>query len=177
MASDAFEKKLAELEQKVADVERRLSGDDLDAARSLVRTLLDVHRDALEELLAAPGASEALLRGELARRRKVSWLFGLHGLNPRALSERASEALGLAVASLASSASAELVAVAGERVDVRIRGGAAEARTLLARAVERAMLGLAPEAELALDVEPEAPAAPVLLAPERLVRRRAEPLP
>ena len=51
----------------------------------------------------------------------------------------------------AVSARAELVAVDGERVRVRIEGGGEESRRLLARAVERALAELAPEASITID--------------------------
>jgi hypothetical protein len=178
MPKDPFDQKLHELEHSVAEVERRLTGDGLEAARALVSAVLAVHRDALEDFVEASCGADPARLASLANRPKIAWLLGLHGLNREPLAERAEAALRLA-ADVVKGANAEVVAVEGERVKVRVRAGAAEASVLLERAIERAMLGVAPEAALEFESESPraAPRAPELLPAEQLVRRRTVPSP
>jgi hypothetical protein len=175
MALDSFAQKLGRVERAVGEVERLLQGEGLEAARALVTAVLEVHREALEELVLAAGGPEKLTAA-LEGRPKVAWLFGLHGMSPSPLEGRAHEALRAAHAVPASTARAELVNVAGDRVTVRVAGGIEDARRLLARAVERTMAELAPEAEVVIEGV-GSPEAPELFSAERLVRRREESLP
>jgi hypothetical protein len=170
MADDDFSKKLARVDRAVADVERVLDGERLEAARALVSAVLDVHKDALEELVHALETSGDGFVA-LACRPRIAWLLGLHGINPDPLEGRAREALRAARAVPGTAGRAEILAVEGERVSVRVLGGSHDGRRVLARAVERAMAELAPEAELAIEGVAE-PREPDLYSVERLVRRR-----
>jgi hypothetical protein len=171
MADDDFSRKLARVDRAVAEVERLVSGQGLEASRKLVSAVLDVHKDALEELVRALETSSDGFAA-LACRPRIVWLLGLHGINPDPLEGRAREALRAARALPGTAGRAEIVAVDGERVSVRVLGGSDDARRVLARAVERAMAELAPEAELAIEgAGPEA-REPELFSADRLVRRR-----
>lgn len=166
-----FARKLARVERAVGEVERLVSGAGLDASRELLHAVLDVHRDAVQELVQALGAADGMLPPSLGRP-KVAWLLGLHGINPDPLEFRVEDVLRATSAALSVSARAELVAVDGERVRVRIEGGGEESRRLLARAVERALAELAPEASITIDGVTLARRESELFALERLVPRR-----
>ncbi|HEX6273538.1 MAG TPA: hypothetical protein VFZ53_10865 [Polyangiaceae bacterium] len=169
--TDDFSKKLARIDRAVATVERLVEGEGLEAARALVSAVLDVHKDALEELVRAmEGSDEGFVA--LACRPRIAWLLGLHGINPDPLEGRAREALRAARAVPGTAGRAEIVEVDGERVSVRVLGGSDDGRRVLARAVERAMAELAPEAELAIEGVGAEPREPELFPAERLVRHR-----
>jgi hypothetical protein len=170
MAEHDFPKKLERVERAVTSVERLLDGAGLDAARELVAAVLDVHRDALEELVEAAGGPSGESLVAVACRPRVAWLLGLHGINPDPLEGRAREALRAARA-VPGGGRAEIVRVDGERVTVRVMDGSEDGRRLLARAVERAMAELAPEAEVQFEGLLPEPREPALLPAERLVRR------
>jgi hypothetical protein len=172
---DDFSEKLKRIDHAMAAVERLLEGERLEATRTLVSAILDVHHDALEELFAAASGSAGDALAGLACRPRIAWLLGLHGVNPDPLEDRVREALRVARSVPGTGGRAEVVRVEGELVSVRVMGGNADGRRLLARAVERSMAELAPEAELAFEgvAEPQQD----LFAVERLVRRREVPPP
>ena len=47
MAEETFEAQVANLERSIVDTERALDGKELEAARSLVRAILDVHQTTI----------------------------------------------------------------------------------------------------------------------------------
>lgn len=170
MSHDDFPQKLERVERAVAEVERLARGEVLEATRTLVRALLDVHKDALHELFTAgEGPSDALVA--LACRPRIAWLLGLHGINPDPLEGRAREAVRTARSVAPPGARAEIVSIEEEAVKVRVLGAAEDSRRLLARAVERSMAELAPEAEVTFEGVAAEPRDSDLVAPERLVRR------
>ena len=175
--NDDFSQKLRRIDRAMADVEFLLDGERLEAARALVSAILDVHHDALEELFEAASGSAGDALVALACRPRIAWMLGLHGVNPDPLEGRAREALRAARSAPGSGGRAEIVRVEGERVSVRVIDGSEDGRRLLARAVERAMAELAPEAELAFEGLAPEPSEPGLFAVTRVVRRREVPPP
>jgi hypothetical protein len=151
MGDDRFSSNLARVEQAVKDVERLLKGEGLEAARALVSALLEVHREALEELFQASSGPRTEACRRVISRPKVAWLLGLHGVNPEPLDWRARLALDATSTAPENDARAEIVSVDGEVVTVRVFGENEDERRLLAGAVERALMEIAPEANLVFE--------------------------
>jgi hypothetical protein len=174
MSDDDFKACVARLEHAIEYVEKTLEGQALEASRSLVRAILEVHKKALTALLARDSAEQAARADALPA--SVQWLFALHELNPVPLEVRVKAALAQTLAAFPDAA-AELLDVSGERARVRLESGPARANELFARAFESTLLELAPECQL----EIQGLSAPVTTTPElvpvtRLLRRREESL-
>jgi hypothetical protein len=174
MSEDDFKASVSRLERAIEYVEKTLEGQALEASRSLVRAILEVHKQALTALLAQRVAADAAITDALPA--SVQWLFALHELNPVPLEARVKRALAQTLGAFPDAA-AELVDVAGERVRVRLAGGPARANELFARAFESTLLELAPECQLEIEGLPDSPAkAPEIVPVARLLRRREESL-
>jgi hypothetical protein len=148
---DRFSSNLARVEQAVKDVERLLKGEGLEAARTLVSALLEVHREALEELFQPSNEPRTEACRRILCRPKVAWLLGLHGVNPEPLAGRARVALDTASVAPETRARAEILAVDKERITVRIVGENEAERRELAGVVERALSEVAPEANVVFE--------------------------
>lgn len=151
MRHDRFSSNLARVEQAVKDVERLLRGEGLEAARALVSALLEVHREALEDLFHASESQRTEACRKILCRPKVAWLLGLHGVNPEPLAGRAREALDATLVAPENGASAELVSVEGEVITVRVSGENEDERRLLAGAIEHSLTEIAPEANVVFE--------------------------
>jgi len=176
MTAETFEALVARLERAIDGIETELAGEPLAAARGLVRTVLDVHRSAISDLLVSLRAAGVELPREVARRSPVAWLLALHDLSPESIADRAREAVRDALDLARPGASAELVGVEEGEVRVRLYGESPDAVARLRREIERAVGRLAPEALLAFD-DPFAERnskVTYLLPAERLVRRPLE---
>jgi hypothetical protein len=148
---DLFSSSLTRVEQAVKDVERLLKGEGLEAARTLVSALLEVHREALEELFQPSNEPRTEAYRRILCRPKVAWLLGLHGVNPEPLAGRARVALDAASVAPETRARAEIVTVDDEKVVVRIVGDSEGERRELAGVVERALSEVAPEATIVFE--------------------------
>jgi hypothetical protein len=122
MSHDDFPQKLERVERAVAEVERLARGEVLEATRTLVRAILDVHKDALRELFTADESATNEALAALACRPRIAWLLGLHGINPDPLEGRAREAVRTARSVAPPGARAEVVSVEDEAVKVRVLG-------------------------------------------------------
>jgi hypothetical protein len=148
---DRFSSNLARVEQAVKDVERLLKGEGLEAARSLVAALLEVHREALEDLFQPSNEPRTEACRRILCRPKVAWLLGLHGVNPEPLAGRARVALDAASVAPETRARAEILSVDDERITVRVVGENEDERRELAGVVERALSEVAPEANVVFE--------------------------
>jgi hypothetical protein len=146
--SDDFRQRLNRVEALVGVLERCTHPATLEAARELLRTLLDLHAAGLSRILDTAGRESALV-GRLADDDLVSSLFLLHGLHPYPAAQRVSKALERDQPRFRSLGGAvELIAANDQAVHVRVRGNASPAlRVALEELVTRAV----PDA--ALDVE------------------------
>ena len=174
--SDAnFAASMARLEELLARAEQVCPPESLSVVRELVRSLLDVHRVGLAELLrvveAGDPASGDVLRAAAAHD-AVAGLLLMHDLHPEALATRVERALRDANDAGAGAAVAELARLDGTDVHVRLSGRPA-ATELLARVVERVLCERAPDATLHLDVLTRGEDVPRGLVP--LERLRARP--
>jgi Fe-S cluster biogenesis protein NfuA len=119
-----------------------------EAARDLVRELLDFHRAGLQEVM---GLADETLRGRLAGDPKIEPLLLLHGLHPEALETRVERALAKVRPYLAShGGSVEFLGVVGARIRLRLQGscdGCPSSAETLKGAIEAALLESAPDAE------------------------------
>jgi hypothetical protein len=174
---DAFANKLQRVERAMASAERLLDAAGLEVARELVTAILDVHHDALEDLIEAVEGATGEAVVTIACRPRVAWLLGLHGINPDPLEGRAHEALRAASVAPGDDGRAEIVRVEGERVSVRVLGTTEAGRRRLTDSVERQMAALAPEAELVFEGLPSEPNVAPLYEAARLVRRRGDAAP
>jgi hypothetical protein len=173
-----FDGSMNRLEELLAEVERLASPESLETVRELVRTLLEVHRPGLEEMLAALGTSgtsgtsgtkEEAFRA-LCDRPSVATLLLMHDLHPQGLHDRMKRALREAHDAAGHDARAEVWRIDGSRVFVRVHGENPAGKRLLRRALERVALERAPDA--VLDIEGgEEPPEPGLIPVARLVSR------
>jgi hypothetical protein len=126
-----------------------------EAARELVRALLNLHTAGLAKLLELAGA-DAVTR--LAADPLVSGLLLLHGLHPLPTDERVRRALGQARPRFhARGGDVELVSAADELVRLRLRGDPAAGpalRALVAECVVEAVPDAAIEFEEAWELQP-----------------------
>src|SRR6185436_4355638 len=131
--SDDFRERLNRVEALVGALESCPDPAAREAARQLVRTLLDLHAAGLGRMLDIAGRESALV-GRLADDPLVSSLLLLHGLHPRPAAERVERALDRARPRLGSlGGEVELVAASEAAVRLRLRG---EASPALRKAVE-----------------------------------------
>lgn len=146
--SDDFRERLSRVEALVGALEQCPDPAAREAARQLVRTLLDLHAAGLGRILDVAGR-ESTLVGRLAEDDLVSGLLLLHGLHPHPASARVSRVLDRGRLRLRDlGGDAELIAASDELVRLRVRG---EVSPALRRAVEELVTEVAPDA--ALDVE------------------------
>jgi hypothetical protein len=160
----SLETQLRRIEELVAQIERCGDGDAEEAAREMVRTLLDLHAAGLSRILQwltqGGAAGRAVLDG-LCRDEVVSPLLLLHGLHPVALEERLRRGLAKLRPRLhAQAAEVELLAVNESVARLRLRVDAecdTAARASLKTTIEEALFDAAPDAELIIEeVEAEA---------------------
>ena len=170
-AEEDFETRVSRLERAIEGVEGSLAGEPLEAARTLVRAVLDVHRVALSDLLSSARDAGIDLPRELTRRPAIAWLLALHDLSPESVADRAEEAVRHAQGDARAGASAVLLGVDEGEVLVRLEGASREGVQLLRRGIERAVLRLVPEAVLSFQDPFGAVSKGDLLPAERLVRR------
>jgi hypothetical protein len=175
MSEETFEAQVANLERSIAQTERALAGEGIEAARALVRAVLDVHRTAISDMLAGLHDAGVDCPREVIRRSPVAWLLALHDLTPDSLADRVREALRDALDGAGPSTSAELAGIDGGEVRIRLGGDDREAILRLQRSIERSVNRLAPEASVEFDDPPPESSVTFLLPAERLVRRPAGP--
>lgn len=164
---------MGRLEELLARTEESCAPEALPVIRELVRSLLDVHRMGLAELLGAlddANPSNVDLVRAVASRPAVAGLLLMHDLHPDALALRVEAALREANGASAGSAAAELVRLDGADVLVRISGKRAAVR-VLAKIVERTLGERAPDGTLHLDVVTLDDALPENVVPITRLRR------
>jgi hypothetical protein len=135
-----FPERLRRIEALVQALEACPDRTAREAARELVRALLDLHAAGLARMLdlVAPPAEPGVNTTErFVRDRLVSSLLLLHGLHPVPVADRVARALGRL-------GDVELLEATAQRVRVRLRGDPA-AEASLRRAVEEAVVESAPD--------------------------------
>ena len=146
--SDQFRERLTRVEALVGALEGCPDPAAREAARQLVRTLLDLHAAGLGRILDVAGRESALV-GRLADDGLVSSLLLLHGLHPRPAAERVSKALDRARPRLRSlGGEVELIEAGEEVVRLRVRG---ELSPALRKAVEEVVTEAAPDAAVEIE--------------------------
>jgi hypothetical protein len=146
--SDDFRDRLDRVEALVQALEQCPDRTSREAARELVRTLLELHAAGLTRILDTAGRESALV-GRLADDDLVSSLLLLHGLHPHLAAERVRRALEQHRPRFRSlGADVEVVQACEESVRLRVRG---ESSPALRSAVEGIVTQAAPDA--AVDVE------------------------
>jgi Fe-S cluster biogenesis protein NfuA len=141
--SDEFRERLNRVEALVGALEQCPDPAAREAARQLVRTLLDLHAAGLERVLDVAGRDSALV-GRLADDGLVSSLLLLHGLHPHPAAERVARALDRVRPRLRSlGGEVELIEASEEVVRLRVRG---ESSAALRKATEEAVTEAAPDA-------------------------------
>lgn len=148
MSDDTFGAQMQRLEELIAQVEQACAPAALEKVRELVRTLLQVHKAGLGELLGALDAERA---EQLAQRPSLGSLLLLHDLHPEGLETRLARALREAEAALGARAHAELVRLDAQRAHVRVSAAQPGAAALLRKAVERAACEHTPDAVLEIE--------------------------
>ena len=145
MDSASFRQRMQRIEELIATIQEHGNPVVRASAVDLVRTLLDVHRAALEEMLEQivrrdePG--QAIMK-EFLQNDVVTCLLLLHGLHPVDLPTRLQQALEQSRLRLRLyGAEVELEQTNHEAVRLRIRGGSNEVHRLL----EEAILVAAPD--------------------------------
>ena len=168
MSHDDFEAGMTRIEELIGRVETVCSPEVLPLVRELVRSLLDVHRVGLSELLSL---LEGTGKAELALARPmIASLLLMHDLHPESVETRVRRAVREANDVAGGRAQAELVRSDGADVTVFLSGGAASA-ALLERALERLVSDHAPDATLHIEKRLDAASAapgPQLVPVERL---------
>lgn len=139
-----FRERLTRVEALVGALERCPDPAAREAARDLVRTLLDLHAAGLGRVLDVAGRESALVE-RLATDDLVSSLLLLHGLHPHPAARRVARALER-VRSLGGDV--ELIQATDEVVRLRVRG--ALARSDWAAAAD-AVTAAAPDARLEIE--------------------------
>jgi hypothetical protein len=138
-----FQRRLRRVEALVAALEACPDPAAREAARELVRTLLDLHAAGLAKMLAL--AAEPAVVDRFARDGLVGSLLLLHGLHPVPVEGRVAHALERLRAGLRTrGADVELLEATAEVVRVRLRGDPS-AGPALRVAVEGAVLEAAPD--------------------------------
>ncbi len=149
-SSNEFSGRMQRLEELLTEVELAADERSLTPVRALVRTLMDVHCGALEQILGTLGDARTAdgrdLKSVLLEDPAVSSLLLMHDLHPSSLTDRARRALDEAHSLAGAHATAELVRIDGERVFVRIREEKRGAAALLRKAVERTLGERTPDA-------------------------------
>jgi Fe-S cluster biogenesis protein NfuA len=143
-----FRERLNRVEALVGALEGCPDPAAREAARQLVRTLLDLHAAGLARVLDVAGRDSALV-GRLAVDELVGSLLLLHGLHPHPAAERVARALDRARPRLRSmGGDVELVEASEEVVRLRLRGDSSPA---LRTAVEETVTESAPDATLEIE--------------------------
>ena len=143
-----FRERLARVGALVGALEQCPDLAAREAARQLVRTLLDLHAAGLGRILDVAGRQSALVE-RLADDGLVSSLLILHGLHPHPAAARVSRALERARPRLRSLAGdVELIEARDECVRLRLRG---ESSPGLRTAVEEVVTEAAPDATLEIE--------------------------
>ena len=143
-----FRERLGRVETLVGALEQCPDPAAREAARQLVRTLLELHATGLERILELAGRESALV-DRLATDDLVSSLLLLHGLHPHPAAERVARALDGARSRLRSLGGVvELVEASEAVIRLRIRG---ELTPSLEAAVEDVVTGSAPDAVLEIE--------------------------
>jgi Fe-S cluster biogenesis protein NfuA len=134
-----------------------------EAARELVRVVLDLHAAGLArllELIASDHGAGSGLVGRLARDGLVGSVLQLHGLHPESAQRRMEQALDRLRPRLrALGGDAELVEATAAAIRVRLRGDPSSGPELR-RAVEEAVVAAAPDVD-AVEIEEAWDRAPV----------------
>jgi Fe-S cluster biogenesis protein NfuA len=137
---------LEKIEARLAEIEACPDPVLREAARDLVRDLLEFHRAGLARLIELTNAGE-----RLATDAQLAPLLLLHGLHPSDLASRVEQALEKVRPYLGShGGSVELVGVEGGRVRLRLQGschGCPSSAETLRGAIEESILASAPDAE------------------------------
>lgn len=173
MTADAdFGRKMERIETLLGELEERVPPGALDGVRELVRTLLDVHGTVLGELVQV--LTERLTDAELAElaaRPAVESVLTLHDLHPAGLEDRLARVLRDVNGAVAHQGRIELVAVAGERVTVRVVAAQGAGGVVVRRAFELAAADRLPDAMVSVEGGTE-PADSNLIPAERLFAGR-----
>jgi Fe-S cluster biogenesis protein NfuA len=139
---------LSHVEALVATLERCSDPATREAAREIVRSLLDLHAKGLEQMLEladAAGESGQTLIERFGRNPIVSNLLLLHGLHPEPAEKRAGDTLAKIRPRLhALGGDAELISCDAEAVRVRLRGDSSAADDLRS-IVEESLTDSAPD--------------------------------
>jgi hypothetical protein len=144
---DDFRQRLARVEVLVRSLEACPDPVTREAAREMVRALLDLHGAGLARILGLAG-SDAVVG--FAADELVSSLLLLHGLHPRPATDRVAVALDRARPRLrALGAEVALIEATEERVRMRVLGDPSAA---LRAAIEEAVIGAVPDL-VALEIE------------------------
>lgn len=154
MSDAEFAAGMGKLEELLARAEQCCAPETLGIVRELVRSLLEVHRLGLGELLRALEEENAATVDAVraaAARPAVAGLLLMHELHPDALQKRVDRALRESNDAGAGAATAELLRLDGADMWVRVTGRPAAAE-LLAKVVERVLCERAPDGTLHLDV-------------------------
>jgi Fe-S cluster biogenesis protein NfuA len=152
--SAEFRERLNRVESLVGALEGCADPAAREAARDLVRTLLNLHAAGLGRILDVAGRESALV-DRLANDALVSSLLLLHGLHPHPAAERVARALDRARPRLRSmGGEVELVDATEDTVRLRVHGESSPAlRTVLEEVVTEA----APDAVVEVEVAPAQP--------------------
>jgi hypothetical protein len=143
-----FRERLARVEALVGALERCPDSAAREAARDLVRTLLDLHAAGLGRILDVAGRESALVE-RLATDDLVSSLLLLHGLHPHPVARRVARALERARPRFrALGADVELLAASDEAVHLGFRG---EVTLMIWTVAEEAVAEAVPDATLTVE--------------------------
>jgi hypothetical protein len=150
ISEDDFSVQMKTLEEQLAAVERSCAPPALDGVRALVRAVLDVHQSGLREILEVVSAATLsdgtpVLRA-LCERASIASLLLMHELHPDDFDARIERAVREANESATGQLHAFVVAIEGQRVQLRIEGGPPGAALVLRRVLERVTCEHAPEA-------------------------------
>lgn len=168
--SDDVRERLTRIEALVEGLERCPDPASREAARDLVRALLDLHAAGLGRILDTAGRESSLV-ARLADDDLVSTLLLLHGLHPQPLEQRLSRALERHQPRLrALGGAVELIEASEESVRLRVRG---ESTPVLRAAVEEVVTQAAPDA--AVEIESVRDPAQARRLPLTLVARVGAP--
>ena len=145
MDNAVFQERMQRIEELIAAITEHGNPVVRASAVEMARALLDVHRAALEEILARiaeQGEPGQVILNMLIRSPLVSRLLLLHGLHPTDLETRVRRALsGIQSLLDAHAADVELESVSHEVIRIRLRAGGDEIETVL----EQAILAEAPD--------------------------------
>jgi hypothetical protein len=145
MDSAQFQERMQHIEELIAAIQEHANPVVLASAVEVVRSLLEVHRAGLEQILeqvSRQGEPGQAILNELLTNDLVSRLLLLHGLHPVDLATRVGQGLDQARLQLrAFGADVELQQATHEAVALRVRGGSEHVHWLL----EQAILAAAPD--------------------------------